>query len=85
MRPLFIYLFFDLKLGLNLISSLTFYHYFLNKTLGYYVCVYDCFAFTYVCVPGDLGGQKRVLNSLELELEEALSCCVGTGNNPSPL
>lgn len=59
MGPLFIYLFFDLKLGLNLISSLTFYYYFLNKTLGFYVCMCDCFAFTYVCVPGDLGGQKE--------------------------
>ena len=40
------------------------------------VCVCLCTT----CVPGDCGGQKKVLGFLELELKMAVNCHVGAGN-----
>jgi hypothetical protein len=38
-------------------------------------CVSVCY-----CMPGACGGQKRVLDALELELEMVVSCHMGSEN-----
>lgn len=51
--------------------------------LNLYFYLYMCFAFMYICVQcvyRTCGGQKKALNSLELELLTAVSCHVGIGN-----
>ena len=44
--------------------------------------VYDCFASMYVCVPSIQGGQKRVSDPLELELQMVVSYHVILGAEP---
>lgn len=58
----------------------------------FYFYVYMCFAYMYVymcitCVPDACGNQKKITDSLELELQVVMSCHVDAGNwepNPSP-
>lgn len=54
----------------------------LEKMYLFFIYEYGCFAYMYACVPhvcSILGSQKKVLNSLELELQMAVSHRVGTG------
>lgn len=55
----------------------------------FYFNVYGCFAYVYICatcVSDTLGGQKRVLALLELELYVVVSCFHGCWElDPDPL
>ena len=53
----------------------------LKKAYLFLVCVYECFACMYgsvTCLPGVLRDLKRASDPLALELEIAVSLCVGT-------